>query len=252
MLIFGGNDNQDLRTATGWVYISHWAEWQAEYQRRVAQIMNIVAQPGVTVFWVGMPVMNRADLQKIVPVVNHIVKTEAGARSGKVTYINPNRVLATPKGRYAVYLPSPGGGQEQVREGDGVHFTRAGRRASPTRCCRSSRPNGTSSTPRRPPRPRPTRPPRRPARPGSRQAPRSAFWVRIGGALHAEDPTQTDRRGAGVSCRSGRGRASSCRRGRRSGRPARPARRAGPARPGARRRPRPRGRPARRSTAGAR
>jgi hypothetical protein len=126
VLIFGGNDNQDLRTATGWVYISHWAEWQAEYQRRVAQIMNIVARPGVTVFWVGMPVMNRADLQKIVPVVNHIVKTEAGARSGKVTYINPNRVLATPQGRYAVYLPSPGGGQEQVREGDGVHFTRAG------------------------------------------------------------------------------------------------------------------------------
>jgi hypothetical protein len=73
-----------------------------------------------------MPVMNRADLQKIVPVVNHIVKTEAGARSGKVTYINPNKVLAAPDGSYAVYLPNPGGGQEQVREGDGVHFTRAG------------------------------------------------------------------------------------------------------------------------------
>ena len=126
VLIFGGNDNQDLRTSTGWVYISHFAEWKAEYQRRVAQIMNIVAQPGVSVYWVGMPVMDRPDLQKIVPVVNHIVRLEAGARPGKVTYINSNRVLAKPNGGYAIYLPNPGGGEEQVREGDGVHFTRAG------------------------------------------------------------------------------------------------------------------------------
>ncbi len=258
VLIFGGNDNQDLRTATGWVYISHWAEWKAEYQRRVAQIMNIVAQPGVTVFWVGMPVMNRADLQKIVPSVNHIVQTEAGARSGKVTYINPNRVLGDAQGSAtpSTCRARAVAWSRSARATACTSPVRA-RRGSRGRCCRCSRPNGTSSTRRPPPRRRPTRhrptrPPRRPPGPSSRSGSAAipAFWVDLRSPRRPKIRPKTRR--AGVSCRSGRGRASSCRRGRRTGRPARRARRAGPARRGARRRPRPRGRPARRSTAGAR
>lgn len=126
VLIFGGNDNQDLRTADGWVYISHFDEWKLEYQRRVAQIMNIVAAPGRSVLWVGLPVMDRPKLQAVVPTINELIQAEAAARPGLVTYVDPNLVLAGPGGSYAAYLPDGSGGQVRVREGDGVHPTRAG------------------------------------------------------------------------------------------------------------------------------
>ncbi len=126
VLIFGGNDNQDLRTAQGWIYISHFDEWKLEYQRRIAQIMNIVAQPGVSVYWVGLPVMDRAKLQAVVPTINQLIQAEAAARPQSVHYVDPNQVLANPDGSYAVYLPDGHGGQVRVREGDGVHPTRAG------------------------------------------------------------------------------------------------------------------------------
>lgn len=126
VLIFGGNDNQDLRTADGWVYISHFDEWKLEYQRRIAQIMNIVSAPGRSVLWVGLPVMDRPKLQAVVPTINELIQAEAAARPGLVTYVDPNQVLAAPDGSYAAYLPDGNGGQVRVREGDGVHPTRAG------------------------------------------------------------------------------------------------------------------------------
>lgn len=88
--------------------------------------MNIVAKPGVSVYWVGLPVMNRPKLQAVVPTINSLIQTEAAARPGSVFYVDPNLVIAGPGGAYAAYLPDGKGGQIRVREGDGVHPTRAG------------------------------------------------------------------------------------------------------------------------------
>lgn len=126
VLIFGGNDNQDLRTATGWIPITHVAEWRAEYQRRIAQIMDIVAQPGVSVYWLGLPVMARPSLQAVVPVINEMIAKEAAARPHSVTYVDPAPALSGPNGSFVAYLPDAGGQNVMVRESDGVHPTAAG------------------------------------------------------------------------------------------------------------------------------
>ncbi len=126
VLIFGGNDNQDLRTADGWIPITHGEEWKAEYQRRIAQVMDIVAKPGVSVYWIGLPVMNRPSLQAVVPTINHMIKAEAAARPHRVTYVDPNPAIAKPDGSFTTFLPTGGGREVRVREDDGVHPTGIG------------------------------------------------------------------------------------------------------------------------------
>ncbi len=126
VLIFGGNDNQDLRTADGWIPITHYAEWKAEYQRRIAQIMDIVAKPGVSVYWIGLPVMSRPSLQAVVPDINHMIKAEAAVRPHQVTYVDPDPAIAKPDGSFATFLPGSDGRDVRVRENDGVHPTGIG------------------------------------------------------------------------------------------------------------------------------
>lgn len=126
VLIFGGNDNQDLRTADGWIPITDHARWKAEYQRRIAQIMDIVTKPGVSVYWLGLPVMDRPTLQAVVPEINAMIAKEAAARRQSVTYVDPGPALNGPDGGFSAYLPGSDGRDVMVRESDGVHPTSAG------------------------------------------------------------------------------------------------------------------------------
>ena len=126
VILMGGNDNQDLRTSTGWVRLSNYAEWKAEYQRRIAQILDIASVPGVSVYWISLPIMNRASLQKYVPDINQMIKLEADARPGNVTFVNADQALAGPNSSYQTYMTTPDGKSVRIREDDGVHPTRTG------------------------------------------------------------------------------------------------------------------------------
>lgn len=126
VLFIGGNDDQDLRTPNGWIPIGQTAEWRAEYQRRIAQIMDIVAKPGVSVYWVGLPAMGKAHLNQYVPTINSLIKTEAAARPGTVTFVDSGKALNGPDGTFVTYLPDAKGKDVEVRAPDGVHPTPAG------------------------------------------------------------------------------------------------------------------------------
>lgn len=126
VLFIGGNDDQDLRTPDGWLPTSNVDAWRAEYERRVAQIMNIVTRPGVTTYWLGLPPMAKAHLQQFVGTINSLIETEAAARPHQVVYVDTTPALAGPDGGFATYLPDDTGRSVQVRAPDGVHPTPAG------------------------------------------------------------------------------------------------------------------------------
>lgn len=126
VLFLGGNDDQSLRTTTGWIQLDDTKAWRNEYQRRIAQLMNIAAQPGVSVYWIGLPAMGKAHLNAVVPTINRLTKLEANARSGRVTWVDSGKALNGAKGEFVTYLPGNGGQQVIVRENDGVHPTPAG------------------------------------------------------------------------------------------------------------------------------
>ena len=126
VFFIGGNDDQDLRTPDGWIPISKIDEWKAEYQRRVAQVMNIMAKPGVSVYWVLLPVMGKAHLNQYVPTINSLIQTEADARPSSVTTVDSGNALNGPNGQFVSYLPDASGKEVLVRAPDGVHPTPAG------------------------------------------------------------------------------------------------------------------------------
>lgn len=123
VLGFGGNDIQDMLADGSRVTVGSKA-WEAEYQRRVAQVLNAVEGPNRTVYWVGLPLTARRDLERGAPSVARAVRAEIAARPW-AHYVDTRRSLA-PDGTYVEYLPDGKGGTVRVREGDGVHPTLAG------------------------------------------------------------------------------------------------------------------------------
>lgn len=123
ILGFGGNDMQEMDTPGGRL-IHGTPEWKVEYQRRVAQVLNTIEAPGRTVYWIGLPMTARRDIEKIVPVWTRAVKAEVAARPW-VRYIDTRKILS-PDGTYSAYLRDSNGNDVKVREGDGVHPNLAG------------------------------------------------------------------------------------------------------------------------------
>ncbi|CAN5905374.1 hypothetical protein BH23ACT2_BH23ACT2_27620 [soil metagenome] len=125
VLGFGGNDNQDMDSAEGRVVVGT-PEWQAEYQRRVAQVLMAVEAEGRTVYWVGLPVTDRPAIEDVAPLMAEAVQTEVSARPW-AHYVDTRPLLA-PDGTYTAYLPDESGGRVKVRNDDGVHPNLAGAR----------------------------------------------------------------------------------------------------------------------------
>ena len=122
---FGGNDAQDMTTDAGRVSVGS-PEWAAEYQRRVAQVLNAAKGTNRTVYWIGLPKTTRGDIERAAPAMAQAAKTEIAARPW-AHYVDTLPTLS-PDGAYTAYLPDPSGGRVKVREDDGVHPNIAGAR----------------------------------------------------------------------------------------------------------------------------
>lgn len=128
VLMFGGNDDQSLRTPTGWISYTNLPAWQVEYEKRIALVMNtlIKANPTVTIVWVGLPAVRKAHLEQFRPIINELVEREATARPANVIYVDSGKVLDAPDGSFQTYAQNPDGSRTAVREPDGIHYTLAG------------------------------------------------------------------------------------------------------------------------------
>jgi uncharacterized protein len=117
VLMFGGNDDQDLETEHGRAGLLS-EPWRLEYGRRIGLMMDLAATEGRQVVWLGIPAVRRDRLEEARLVMNDLARAEAGLRL-RATYLDPDPVLA-PDG----YAPDLGG--TRVREHDGVHITITG------------------------------------------------------------------------------------------------------------------------------
>ncbi len=120
---FGGNDDVDM-LVDGRLVPVQTDEWAAEYQRRVAQVLNVVEKPGRTLYWIGLPITTRAHIEASAPLMARAEKAEIAARPW-AHYVDTHPTL-TPDGTFTAYLPDGSGGQVKVRADDGVHPNLAG------------------------------------------------------------------------------------------------------------------------------
>jgi hypothetical protein len=123
VLGFGGNDAQDMRANRQTLKVGE-PEWEAEYQARIAQVLDIVARPGRTIVWVGMPVATANNMEKARPAMTRAAKAELDKRPGSL-FLDTAAALSGGDGEYKDFLPI-GGEPKRVRAADGYHLSPAG------------------------------------------------------------------------------------------------------------------------------
>lgn len=122
-IMFGGNDGQGIVSADGTVHETVDSPgWRAEYGRRVAAVMDSLRAEDRLVFWIGQPPMRSAGFDGRIDVINAVVAEQAADRPW-VTFVDTSSVLGGPDGSYVERLP---GSDEDLRQSDGIHLSRAG------------------------------------------------------------------------------------------------------------------------------
>lgn len=124
VVMFGANDAQSIRVGGRHLEFGT-PEWDAEYRKRVAQVMASLSSAEQQVIWVGQPVMRAAGFSQRMAHLDALYRSEA-ARHPNVTFLDTWDLFTGPGGVYAAYLPDPGGRPTLMRLGDGIHLTRPG------------------------------------------------------------------------------------------------------------------------------
>jgi uncharacterized protein len=129
VLTFGANDDHNLMTGfPKGVEIGPFGgpSWTREYRRRVGGVMDDVTSRGAFLVWIGLPIARSDTLSAHFRILNHIYRSEAAKRRGRVAYVDTYALFENGKGKYSDYLPNGKGELVKVRLGDGVHFEAAG------------------------------------------------------------------------------------------------------------------------------
>lgn len=122
---FGGNDTQSLVTDDGVIQRGDPA-WETEYGRRVGQVLDAAEGPGRTLWWIGLPLSQRDNVEALRPAIDGAIHGQLESRPW-TRYVDAAKVLS-PDGTYQVMLPGPDGTPTRVRADDGIHLSPAGGR----------------------------------------------------------------------------------------------------------------------------
>lgn len=126
IVMLGAQDQRRIRDQSGQ---RHWIgtpEWQAEYARRIDQMMKSLKSAGIAIYWIGLPNMRSGDDDKAAQIINDIVRERAYLNS--VKFIDVYSSFANEQGGYSAYGPDLAGNIKRLRWRDGIHFTGTGYR----------------------------------------------------------------------------------------------------------------------------
>lgn len=126
VVMIGFADRFGLRLATGKRAAVGTPEWREEYGRRVDRFIKMLKKRNIAVYWIGLPIMRRSDVNDDAQVINEVVRDKAYLNG--IKYIDIQAQFADEAGNYAPYGPDLTGKNRLLREGDGIQFTQAGNR----------------------------------------------------------------------------------------------------------------------------
>ncbi|HJU31197.1 MAG TPA: DUF459 domain-containing protein [Hyphomicrobiaceae bacterium] len=102
------------------------SEWREEYGKRVDRMIKLLKRKHIAVYWVGLPIMRRYEINEAALAINDIVREKAYLNG--IKFIDIQAHFADEAGNYAPYGPDVTGKQRLLREADGALFTPAGNR----------------------------------------------------------------------------------------------------------------------------
>lgn len=125
VIMIGLNDRQDFRDGEKPDLFTD--KWREAYKARIEELTTFLTARGIRVYWVGLPPMNSSKLTRDFAVLNEIYR-ETTAIYGAVFVDVWTPFLDQDSGEYSAYGPDVSGTRRRLRNGDGIHFTRAGNR----------------------------------------------------------------------------------------------------------------------------
>ena len=129
VITIGTNDRQPIKDSSGAMIPCGTPDWEKEYTRYVARIMDVLVNSTVEkVVWLLLPDMKESVHQEYAQVINAIFAKEAetSARKAKISLFDTRTVLARKPGTYSAFVMSPTGQAVQVRDADGMHLSPSG------------------------------------------------------------------------------------------------------------------------------
>jgi hypothetical protein len=126
VIMIGLNDRYPMRLANGRRTPVGSEIWQQEYGRRVDRIMRAFRAQRIAVYWVGLPIVRRSDVNEELQAISGVIRERAYAAGQKM--IDIYAATTNEDGRYNPYGPDITGTNRLLRQGDGITFTQAGNR----------------------------------------------------------------------------------------------------------------------------
>lgn len=124
IVMVGEDDRVPLKSSSGRKVPIMSPEWRLEYARRLDRMMKAVKIKNAGVYWVGLPILARADAAAQAEGMNEVMRERANLNGFR--YVDVYSGFADEAGLYSAYGPDLTGKVRVLRGGDGVHFTEAG------------------------------------------------------------------------------------------------------------------------------
>lgn len=126
ILMLGIGDRIPLRAPDGRRVNVGSDEWKEEYGRRVDRVIRALKRSGAAVYWVGLPIVRRPDMDEDVRMLNSVFRERALLNN--VKFIDVYDAFADEAGHFTQYGPDLTGKQRLLRAEDGVALTTVGNR----------------------------------------------------------------------------------------------------------------------------
>ncbi|WGM30477.1 DUF459 domain-containing protein [Brevundimonas sp. NIBR11] len=124
VILFGTNDAQGI-SLDGEIHDFGTEGWKAAYAKRVDDLVALLRDQNIAVYWVGLPTMKRASFDAKMTLINEVVSARMAALG--VPYLETETITRNAEGEYDAYLPETGTGRRRLmRANDGIHMSTAG------------------------------------------------------------------------------------------------------------------------------
>jgi hypothetical protein len=124
VVALGANDRQQMRGDDARAAIRS-ASWEMAYAQRIAGLVDTLKLYGRPYFWVGAPPMRQTQASADMNYLNGLFRPRVERGGGH--FVDVWSGFANEEGRYMTSGPDVEGQTRQLRTGDGINFTRAGR-----------------------------------------------------------------------------------------------------------------------------
>ena len=124
-IMLGTNDNQAQISPDGSTIEVGSVEWVEGYRERVTAFVHEATSAGTLVVWVGIPVVEERRRWDFYRRVNSIYE-DVAHDDPLATFVDTWTTFEDKEGDYTAFLRNERGVVQQMRAGDGVHFTPTG------------------------------------------------------------------------------------------------------------------------------